>query len=108
MTSEVLAQKKRPTILNRLINPTKPAAAAGVTLPVNISWIMGEACPNTPMPAVTFIQSTPHNSQNCGVRQATSNSTLAAVTSFFACAEGTQPAGFQPSAGTRTVNTPII
>ena len=41
-------------MLNRLSSPTKPAAATGVTLPWNISWIIGEAWLSTPMPAVTL------------------------------------------------------
>ena len=69
---------------------------------------MGDAWPSTPIPAVTFMQSTTHSSQNCGVRHATSTDTLACVTSARGCAEGTQPAGFQSSAGTRTVIAPII
>jgi len=60
------------------------------------------------MPAVTFMQSTPHSSQNCGVFHATSTDTFAVVMSFFGCAGATQPAGFQSSAGTRTVTTPTI
>ena len=67
MMSEVEAQKKRPPMLNRLSRPTKPAAATGETCPGNISWLMAEACPSTPMPAVTLRQSTHQISQNCGV-----------------------------------------
>ncbi len=85
-------------MLNRLIKPTKPAAAAAVTRPGNISWIIGDAWPSTPMPAVTFMHSTTHSSQNCGVRQATSTDTLAEVTSFLGCAGGT-PAGRLPVGG---------
>ena len=54
-------------MLNRLIRPTKPAAATGVMWPGNISWLMAEAWPSTPMPAVTLRQSTHQISQNCGV-----------------------------------------
>ena len=54
------------------------------------------------MPAVTFMHSTTHSSQNCGVRQAASTATLAVVTSCFGCAGAVQPAGFQSAAGTRT------
>ena len=54
-------------MLNRLISPTKPAAAVTVTLPGNISWLIAEAWPSTPMPAVTFRHSTHQISQNCGV-----------------------------------------
>ncbi len=96
-------------MLNRLIKPTKPAAAAGVTRPLKISWIMGEAWPSTPMPAVTFMHSTTHSSQNCGVRQATSTATFARGHQLFRLrARAIQPAGFQSAAGTRTVYTPII
>ena len=79
-----------------------------MTLPLKISWIMGEATANTPMPAVTFMHRTPHSSQNCGVRHATSTDTLALVTRRCGVADGVHPAGFQPSSGTRTLNTPII
>src|SRR5215475_1479590 len=95
-------------MLKRLSSPTKPAAASGVTLPAKISWIMGEATPSTPMPADTFMHKTTHNSQNCGVRQATFTATLALVTKGLGAEEGFQPAGFQSGAGTRTVYTPII
>ena len=54
-------------MLNRLSSPTKPAAATTDTLPGNISWVMAEAWPSTPMPAVTLRQSTHQISQNCGV-----------------------------------------
>ena len=54
-------------MLNRLSSPTKPPAAAAVTRPGNISWLIAEAWPSTPMPAVTFRHSTLQISQNCGV-----------------------------------------
>ena len=54
-------------MLNRLISPTNPAAAAAVMWPGNISWLIAEAWPSTPMPAVTFRHSTHQISQNCGV-----------------------------------------
>src|ERR1700679_645564 len=101
MGSEAEAHKNRPSMLNRLINPTKPAAAAADTRPLNISWIIGEAWLSTPMSAVTFMQSTTHNSQNCGVRHAMSTATLAVVTNCLGCAGAVQPAGFQSAAGTR-------
>ena len=63
-----------------LSSPTKPAAAATVT--PNISWIISDACPKTPIPAVTLRKSTPHKSQNCGVLTASFLSTLRVVTSF--------------------------
>ena len=46
-------QVNRPPMLNRLSRPTKPAAAAAGVTP-NISWIIGDAWPRTPMPAVTL------------------------------------------------------
>ncbi len=67
MRSEVEAQKKRPAMLKMLSSPTKPPAAAAVTRPGNISWLIAEACPSTPIPAVTFMHSTIQISQNCGV-----------------------------------------
>ena len=54
-------------MLNRLISPTNPAAATAVTRPGNISWLIAEAWPSTPMPAVTLRHSTHQISQNCGV-----------------------------------------
>ena len=60
------------------------------------------------MPAVTFMHSTIHSSQNCGVRQATSTATCAWVTNAGGFGGGVHPSGFQPSAGTRTEYTPII
>ena len=54
-------------MLKMLSSPTKPPAAAAVTRPGNISWLIAEACPSTPMPAVTFMHSTIQISQNCGV-----------------------------------------
>ena len=67
MRSDVEAQKNRPAMLNRLKSPTKPPAAAAVTRPGNISWLIAEAWPSTPMPAVTFMHSTIQIIQNCGV-----------------------------------------
>ena len=72
--------------------PTKPAAAAAVIRAGNISWLMAEAWPRTPIPAVTFMQSTIQSSQNCGVRNAVPTSTWEEVTSVFApAASGTYP-----------------
>ncbi|CAM3576004.1 hypothetical protein DESA109040_16885 [Deinococcus saxicola] len=75
--SLVVDQKNRPPMLKMLSRPTNPAAAAAVTplpapstLSLNISWIMTLACPRTPIPAVTFRNSTANSSQNCGVRKA--------------------------------------
>ena len=61
------------------------------------------------MPAVTLQNSTIHSSQNCGVLIALPADTLSVVTSdFFFTVDGSKPAGFQSSAGTRTMNAPNI
>ena len=88
--------------------PTKPAAAAALTVS-KWSWIIGAACSRMPMPAVTLQNRTTHRSQNCGVRIALAAVTLPVVTSErdFSCS-GSQPSGFQPSAGSRTVKAPSI
>src|SRR5437899_2017300 len=82
MRSESDAQKMRPPILKRLSRLVKPAAADAVTRPLKISWIIGDAMASTAMPAVTFMQSTPHRNQNWGVVQARSTGTepVSAVT----------------------------
>jgi hypothetical protein len=54
------------------------------------------------------MHNTPHSSQNWGVFTASSAVTLADVMSLFVEIFGTNPAGFQPSGGTRTLNTPNI
>src|ERR1700728_670719 len=107
MRSETEDQKKRPSRLKMLMNPTKPAAAPGVTRPEKVSWIIGDAWASTPMPAVTLRKRTAQRSQNCGVLSASSAVTFAVGTSFFG-APGTYPAGTYPGGGTRTVNTPNI
>ena len=82
-----------------MLNATEPARAALVVDDDDIfrnrlcrafaarGWeaigAIGEAWASTPMPAVTFVQSTIHSSQNCGVFQATSTATFAVVTSFW-------------------------
>jgi hypothetical protein len=53
--------------LSKLINPTNPAAAVAVMWPANISWLIADAWPITPIPAVTFRHSTYQISQNCCV-----------------------------------------
>ena len=59
------------------------------------------------MPAVTLQNSTTQSSQNCRVLIALAAETLAVVTSFFSGhGSGSQPSGFQSSAGTRTANAP--
>ena len=59
MKSDIDAQKIRPPMLKMLMSPTKPAAATAVT--PNISWIISDAWPSTPMPAVTLRNSTIHS-----------------------------------------------
>ncbi len=100
-------------MLNSDSSPTNPAAAATVTVDVPFSrkksWIIGDACSRMPMPAVTLQNSTTHRNQNVGVLIAFAADTLAVVTSGFAATlAGSQPSGFQPSCGTRTLNTPNI
>ncbi len=60
------------------------------------------------MPAVTFMHSTIHKSQNCGVVIARSAVTLPVVTIARVDGGAVQPAGRQPGRGMRTVNTPNI
>src|SRR4051812_5710347 len=88
--------------------PTKPAAAAAVTLPKK-SWIIGAACSRMPMPAVTLQNRTVHSSQNCGVLIAFVAVTLPPVIIDRApCALGVQPSGRQPSAGALSGHPPGI
>src|SRR5215217_6742338 len=96
-------------MLARDNSPTKPAAAAGV-IQEKKSWIIGEACSRTPIPAVTLQKSTVHNSQNCGVRIELLADTSAVVCRSLVSSSvgGVQPPGCQPSAGRRTTNAPII
>ena len=75
----------------------------------NMSWLIGDAWPRTPIPAVTFRQSTTQSSQNCGVLNAVPTATWALVTSFCEPAGlGHEARGRHPAAGTRTVSTPNI
>ena len=75
----------------------------GVTRPVKISWIIGEAWPITPMPAVTFMHSTTHSSQNCGVRQATIDRHLRSGHELRGCRRAaSSPPVSSRRAGTRT------
>ena len=61
------------------------------------------------MPAVTLQNSTVHSSQNCGVLIELPRETFSVVTSGFCLTvAGSKPSGFQPSAGTRTMNAPNI
>ena len=70
MTSDVDDQTNRPAMLASDSSPTKPPAAAALTVDVppsrKKSWIIGAACSRMPMPAVTLQNSTTHSSQNCG------------------------------------------
>ena len=88
--------------------PTKPAAAAAVTLGKK-SWIIGAACSRMPMPAVTLQNRTVQSSQNWGVLIAFVAVTFALVIIERAeCSGGVQPSGRQPSGGTRTAIAPSI
>ena len=58
--------------------------------------------PMTPMPALTFRHSTPHSSQNCGVRMASFTCTCAdGDHRRFVCFGLAHPAGRQPGGGMR-------
>ena len=98
ITSEVDDQTNRPAMLASESSPTKPPAAAALTLETppsrKKSWIIGEACSRMPMPAVTLQNRTTHSSQNCGVRMALAAETLAVVTRLFCSTVlGSQPSG---------------
>ncbi len=73
-----------------------------ISRPPNTSWIIGDAIPITPIPALTLRQRTPQRSQNCGVFHASCTLTLRAVI-IVACfrSGGVHPAGRHPSTGTR-------
>src|SRR3954451_12567517 len=106
MASEVDDHTNRPSMLVSDSSATKPAAGAGLTL--KNSTIIGDAFSRMPMPAVTLRHNTSHSSQNCGVLMALRAETLLVVISLCTVAcDWSQPAGFQPSAGTRTRNTPM-
>ena len=64
---------------------------------------MGEAMPITPMPALTFMHSTSHTSQNWGMPQTFFTCTWRwVIMVLLVCAGGgVQPSGFQPEGGTR-------
>ena len=59
--------------------------------------------PITPMPADTFMHSTIHSSQNCGMPQTffTCTCRCVIIALRFGSAGGDQPAGFHPVGGTR-------
>src|ERR671933_783147 len=99
MMSDVDDQPKRPLMLHSDSTPTKPAAAAALTLEKK-SWIIGAACSRIPMPAVTLQNRTVHSSQNCGVLIAFVAVTFPLVTSeSLRAVRGDQPSRRQPSAG---------
>ena len=54
-------------------------AGTPISRPPNTSWIIGDAMPITPIPALTLRHSTPHSSQNCGVFHAWSTCTCRVV-----------------------------
>ena len=107
-------------MLNRLSSAVKPAAtpaiaaswvlssspylaATPISEPPNTSCSMGEAMPITPMPALTFMHSTIHTSQNWGILKAFFTCTWRCVIMVLEAwmAGGVQPSGCQPVAGPR-------
>src|SRR5215207_9255844 len=95
---------KRPPMLKMLSRPAKPPPTAALT--PNMSEHILEACPRMPMPALTFMHSTTQRHQNCGVFHALSTPTLAVVIIGVTCSSGSQPSGFHPGGGTRTIQAP--
>src|SRR5882757_7475228 len=92
-TSESEDQPIRPAMLAADSSATKPAAAeteTGCEVPAKKSVIIGAARSRIPMPAVTFMHSTIHSSQNWGVRKA-------------ACADTCTPGPVCPFAGLAAV-----
>ena len=108
MWSESDDHANRPRRFAILSSTTKLAASFTLTVPGNISWIMADACPSTPIPAVTFTHSIVQRSQNCGVRTASRTVTPrgAGLVVSARCVIATD--GVQSAGGTRTVNTPNI
>src|SRR3954470_14599831 len=103
--SEVEDQPIRPAMFAADSRATKPAAAeaeTGADVSAKKSLIIGAAFSRMPMPAVTFMQSTTHRHQNCGVRTA-----LLAETCGPARALGAPSTGFSER-GTRTSSTPRV
>ena len=114
-------------MLNRLSSAVKPAATPAmavssvlssspnflvrpIRLPPNTSCSIGLAMPITPMPADTFMHSTTHTSQNCGMPQTLLTCTWRQVI-IELCARAcgrVQPAGCQPDAGMRYDSAPPI
>ena len=118
--SDMLAHTKRPPMLKSDSSAVKPPATAAmaaswvlssspylagrsISAPPNTSCSRGEAMPITPMPALTFMHSTSHTSQNCGMPQTFFTCTWRCVImALLVCAGGgVQPSGFQPDGGTR-------
>src|SRR5689334_12318959 len=106
MRSDSDDQKNRPTMLNRLRRPTKPAAALASNRPLKTSWIIALACPRIAMPAVTLKQSMIQSRENGGVRMASVGWTSLVETSRFGVAGGTYPGGDQPGGGWRNTSAP--
>ena len=79
----------------------KVTPGSSISRPPNTSWIIGDAIPITPIPALTLRQSTAHSSQNCGVFHARSTCTCRVVIMPLCRTGGIQPAGFQSGGGTR-------
>ena len=88
---------------NWVLSSSPKLALTPISAPPNTSCSMGEAMPITPMPALTFMHSTIHSSQNCGMPQTRLTCTWRWVIMPL-CARatgGVQPAGCQPVSGTR-------
>src|SRR5690348_17100879 len=104
--SEVDDQPIRPAMFAADSRATKPAAAdteTGVEVSAKKSLIIGAAFSRMPMPAVTFMQSTTHRHQNCGVRTA-----LFADTCTPSSGAGPALTGGLSPRGTRTSRTPSV
>src|SRR4051794_37438407 len=110
--SEVDDHTRRPSMLASDSSATKPDAAAAVIASgvlLKKSRIIGAAFSRMPMPAVTLKHSTIHRHQKLGVRIALRAETwLVLISAPVLLSAGDQPAGRQPSAGTRTSSTPSI
>ena len=104
--SEVEDQPMRPAMLAADSRATKPAAAVtdtGVEVSAKKSVIIGAAFSRMPMPAVTFMQSTTHRHQNCGVRTALRAETCGPVARRSAAGAASRASRLR---GTRTSSTP--
>src|SRR4051794_41474035 len=106
ITSDVEDHTKRPVMLHSDRTPTKPAAAAALTLEKK-SWIIGAACSRMPMPAVTLQNRTVHSIQNCGVLIAFVAGTFPApMSEGFDRRGAVPPSGCPSSARARAGNAP--